>query len=372
MRSSAVAGLIFANSNDSNISDLTKLRSMASLPFGGRYRLIDFALSNMTNAGISNVGVITNENYRSLMDHVGSGLYWDLDRKQGGLIILPPYNVSGLKSYSGYSETLMRAIDFVKRLNCEYVVVYESGAVANIDVRALVNSHIANDADITVVYRNSENQDKLSNTVSLEFGASGKVFSANKANDFSDNGNYSLGISVFKKETFVNLSNFEGEIEEGYIYKNAISENVGKLKIYGYCQNGFCAAIDSKASYFNANMMLLKGETRKDLFNKQNPIYTKTRDDMPTRYGINSVVQNSFIADGCVVDGTVKNSILFRGVKVRKGAVVENCIVMQGTEIKENAKLCFAISDKNVTVSENGKVLGNSEDVAFIPKGKTV
>ncbi len=368
MISNRVSAVIFSNSNDENLKELTSYRSMASLPFGGRYRLIDFSLSNIVNAGITDVGIITNENYRSLMDHVGSGIYWDLDRKNGGLRVIPPF-ITGETKYKGLAEQSVRALEYVSHINSEYVLVVESGTITNVDVSALINFHTEKNADVTFCYRESEKPDKFKNTLNLTVNKNGKVTAIT---DDGDAGNLTIGIALFTKSAFMTLVNIAKDDADGNIY-SAISGNYANdFEVYGFKHSGIAMVMDSRKSFFESNMLMLETDVRKDLFNKKRPIYTKTRDDMPTRYGTHSSVKNSLIADGCIIDGTVKNSVLFRGVRVHKGAVVENSILMQGVEIRANAKVKYVVSDKNAVITANEPVCGTNRKAFIVKKDQMI
>lgn len=371
MRASAVAGIIFANSNDQLLNKLTGIRSMASVPFGGRYRLIDFSLSNLVNAGVSNVGIITKENYRSLMDHIGSGASWDLDRKKGGIHILPPYYTSGARRYHGYVEALYGAVDFMKRSNAEYIVLCESNVVANVDIDAVVNKHIENNADITIVYSYGKCPKDHPNTMLLTMDetehVTGVEFSENRAEEL----NFGIGTLVANRDLLIKL------ISDGYengctrISRDIIAPNISEIKLYGYKHDGFVAVMDCESTYFESNMKLLDPKVRSELF-KTRPIYTKTRDDMPTRYGTKADVHNCFIADGCVINGTVINSVLFRGVTVEKGAVIENSILMQSVKVGSGTHLDYVVSDKNAVIGDNITLKGNKEKPLTVSKNRIV
>lgn len=371
MRSGSVSAIIFSNSNDGALKELTANRSIASLPFGGRYRLIDFTLSSLVNAGISKIGIITKENYRSLMDHLGSGVFWDLDRKNGGLYIIPPY-ISGVHKYKGSTDAVIRALDFVNHTNSEYIIVCESGAVANIDVSSLINYHIDNNSDITIVYRKAECGDKYENSVKLKLEDNGKVTAVSSSKTSTELGNFSLGLSIFRKEVFLNIISSSSDTTVDGIYRDTIARNTEKLNIFGFEHKGYSAVMDCRKSYFEANMELLNPDVRKDLFNPERPIFTKVKDDMPTRYGTHSSVSNSLIADGCIIDGTVKNSILFRGVRIRKGAVVENCVLMQGVEIRDNTKIKYVVSDKNAVISDGENINGTNRKAFIVKKNQVL
>lgn len=372
MISSSVAGIVFANAHDEAIEKLTEKRSIASVPFGGRYRLIDFCLSNLVNAGVSNVGIITKEKYRSLMDHLGSGMHWDLDRKSGGIRILPPFNVRRVRLYQNHVEALYGAMDFMVRCNSKYIVVYDARTVANINIREVIKKHISTQADITVVCRKGLEITNSDNTMALDINKDGRVVLTGFPKKIAAEDCRSMGIYVFNREKLIEIVKNSYETGGDTINDDIISANLDTLKVMAYEHTGYAAIMDCPKAYRRANFELLKPEIRKDLFNHERPIYTKTRDDMPTRYGTQSSVTNSLVAEGCVIEGIVKNSVLFRGVKVEKGAVVENSILMQGVTVNKDAQLDNVVSDKNATVSAGMVVKGTEEKAFFVEKNQTL
>lgn len=372
MRASAVAGIVFANDNDNLLKKLTSRRSMASVPYGARYRLIDFSLSNLVNAGVTRVGILTKENYRSLMDHVGSGVYWDLDRKNGGLYILPPYSTSGAKRYSGTVDALVGALDYIKHCKSEYIVLYNGDVLANVDISKAVKSHISNSADITIVYHNGELIVNNGEAMKLTVAKDGRVSKIGLDTEVGTKAAFSMGITIIGRQLLLDIINSAQEAELVSFNRDVVAKKVKSLRIFGFEHSGYVTFMNGTDSYYKANMDLLSAEVRKELFNKERPIFTKTRDDMPTRYGTKSQVKNCLIADGCVINGTVKNSILFRGVKVEKGAVVENCILMQETKVGENAQLNNVIADKNAVIGEDMVLKGTAQKHFFVKKNQII
>ena len=370
MRTSLVAGIIFANAEDNMLKKLTSNRSMASVPFGARFRIVDFALSNLVNAGVSSVGIITKENYRSLMDHVGNGVAWDLDRKNGGLYILPPYMTRGVRKYTNTVDALYGAMDYIKRCGSEYIALCDSYALANIDIDAAVKAHIEKGADITVVYNKGTLPEAAGKKLVLTLKDDGQI--TEMAQSEVTEAAYSVGVSIIKRDLFIKIIKeaYDAQIEN--YEKDVLPQSLSSLKVYGFEHKGFVAFLDNTHTYYQASMALLDKEVRKDLFNKERPILTKTRDDMPTRYGIESEVKNSLIGDGCIIEGTVKNSILFRGVKVAKGAVVENCILMQETIVEADAALDNVIADKNSVIDEKMVLKGTTDHHCFVRKSQIV
>ena len=370
MRASAVAGVIFANVNDKLLNKLTADRSMASVPFGARYRLIDFSLSNLVNAGISNVGIITKENYHSLMDHLGSGVSWDLDRKNGGLCLLPPYGTSGARRYNGTVDALYGARNYIDRSMADYIVICNSDTVANIDISSAIKKHISDEADVSLIYHHGRLPKNNGDTMVLAFDKNKRVnlisFEAEEGAEID----FAIGIIIIQRELLLNLIN--EAFEDGFVSFNrdVLAAKIDELRIFGYEHGEYVAIMDDSATYYKASMDLLDSNVRKQLFNSERPVFTKTGDNMPTRYGTKSSVKNACIADGCVIKGTVKNSILFRGVTVEKDAVVENCILMQGTIINEGSQLNEVVADKNVVVNEKMVLKGTADNYLFIKKNQ--
>lgn len=371
MRTSAVSGLVFANANDNMLKRLTANRSMASVPFGARYRIIDFALSNLVNAGVVSVGIITKENYRSLMDHVGSGVHWDLDRKNGGVYIIPPYSASGIKRYTGKISAMNGAMDYIEKCGSKYMVLYDSHTIANIDISAAVEQHINNKADITVIYHNEKMPDHIDEKMVIKVDGDSKVTEI-VFGEQEGKVNFGLGVSIINRELLIKLIKEAADAELESFARDVIAKKLKNLNVCGFEHKEFVALMDNTDTYYDASMALLNKEVRNQLFNKKRPIFTKVRDGMPTRYGTKAVVKNCLIGDDCVIDGVVKNSILFRGVKVEKGAVVENSILMQETVVCKDAHIDSLVSDKNAVIGEKMILKGTPTNHCFIEKNQVL
>lgn len=367
MAASNVLGIIYSNAYDSLLSELTSVRTMGSVPFAGRYRLIDFVLSSMVNSGIGKVGVSTKANYQSLMDHLGSGKPWDLSRKRDGITFLPPF--SGEK-YENRLNALEAMLPYISKSTNDYVLMADCNVVCNLDYTEIIDGHIKSGADITIAYKRGV-APKLSHVMSFEMDKDSKITSV-KVGEAGDKAcDYSLNIIVMSRvllerllrsSIVMGLKNFEFDI---------IAANVASLNIRGHKITDYAKVIDSLQSYYDISMELLSGEYR-ELFTKENPVYTKVRDDMPAIYGICSKTSNSLVADGCIIKGTVENSILFRGVHIAEGAVVRNSIVMQDSYISADAKINCAILDKNVVIKPNKEISGAETYPIYIGKDITV
>ncbi|MDE5770130.1 MAG: glucose-1-phosphate adenylyltransferase subunit GlgD [Ruminococcus sp.] len=355
-----VLGLIFASMHDSYVSELTKQRTMGSIPFGGRYRLIDFPLSNMVNSGVYEVGVITKSNYGSLLDHLGSGRDWDLSRKKGGLHLLPPYSQTG-GIYKGRLDALNNVWSFVEHSKAKYVILANCDVVTTIDFTPVLKQHTDTDADITLIYSKGLYDSEKNNCATiLDFNGENRLSDVLVDPQISGECNMWLDMMIMSKE-FLKKIVFEAASRNQHSFTREILQGrKDEYKIMGYEHKEFFTRIDSVQNYYAANKMLLETEKRNALFTKSTPVYTKIGDNGPVKYGLESNIKNSLIADGCIIEGTVENSILFRGVKVGKGTVVKNSVILQSTKIGENCSISSVITDKNVEVS-NDKVLTGSE-----------
>ena len=374
-----VAGLILSNIHNASIPELTGIRTMASIPFGCRYRLVDFPLSNMVNSGITKIGIVTHNNYRSLMDHIGTGKDWDLARRSGGIKILPPYlttydAANGGKLYSTRLEALMGISGFISSCKEDYIVITDCDGICNIDLSDVIDRHIETGAELTIVTRKvTDPQDVADGSKVISSDADGRIIDL-----FSYHGNDGVeeigtNIMVANKTFLMNAISEAGAYGYTDFYHDAVTRVLSKARIYRYLYEGIFIQITSLESYFKNSMKLLENDVRDGLFNvKQRPVFTKLRNSAPTRYAGEASVKNSFVADGCIIEGTVENSILFRGVKVGKGTVVKNSILMQDTQTGDNVYLNCVITDKNVVVRDDRVLSGHESMPFFIPKGTMV
>jgi glucose-1-phosphate adenylyltransferase len=368
-------GIIFSDMQDWNITELASHRSVAAIPFGGRYRLIDFPLSNIVNSDINKVCIITKSNYRSLMEHVGSGKDWDLSRKKGGILIFPPYALGenhGL--FQGRLDALKRVLDYIVSSKEKYVVLSDCDMIYNINYRDVIDYHEKKNSDITAVYtRTNIEKNSSIHKILYELDDDGRaddilVYPITK-------GTYNVGLNTWVMDKDFIESLIYDAIARNYkdFSYDVLARKVHSLRIYGYEYTGYFAHIDSLQSYYENSLGLLNANNLQRLFySKTGPIYTKTKDSTPTRYCTDANVKNSLIASGCVIEGNVENSIIFRGVKIDKNASVKNSIIMQHSAIGENAKLDSIITDTYVQVTNSRILLGYSNCPFFIKKYSVV
>ena len=365
-------GVIFANSYDNLVPELVAERTMGSIPFAGRYRMIDFVLSNMANAGIDNVSVIVRKNYHSLMDHLGSGREWDLTRKRGGLNIVPPFAERSVKLYSGRVDALASVLSWLQAQKERYVILSDTNVAMNFDFNKLIEAHIASGADVTMVYNRSEIPDGARNdnyTIRID---NGRVTELLSNDDRPGVQNLSLNLYIIERESLIQLIRDAAVRGLVYFERDILARNLNLLNVQAYEFDGYAARIADMKSYFDENMRLLEPGNVDKLFDPANPIYTKIRDDNPTRYLEGSKVKNSLLADGCVIEGTVENSVLFRGCQIKKGAVVRNCVLMQDTVVEEGCTVEYVVSDKNVHITSGKQLTGTDSFPVFVAKGHTV
>ena len=367
-----VMGIIFAN--DATMGELTSKRTMASLPFAGRYRQVDFHLSNMAYAGIRHVGIISRHSYQSLMNHVGSGEEWGMELEEGGLEFLTPFAMSTNAAYRGKLENLYYAMDFLEYgPEDELVVMADSAVLANMDLNKVLASHVASGKELTVVTKagicNSTKQIDLA--LKLE---GGKV--VDMAVDYAASEDYVASMDVFvmskawlmnkvKEHVAHNMYHMDRDLVMGLWQKNPDSVNVYEFE-------GHAMFNESVEEYFYNSLSLINKDIRHGMFGACHPIYTKVRDRVPTYYGEGCEVEDCIIADGCMIDGEVEESVLFRQVTICEGAEVENCIIMNDSVVGEGAKLKFVILDKDVTVRPGAKLYGTHKNPIIVKRGEIV
>ncbi|MCH5316677.1 MAG: glucose-1-phosphate adenylyltransferase subunit GlgD [Eubacterium sp.] len=374
MNANKVLGMIFANIHEEALDSLTAMRTMGSVPFCSRYRLIDFPLSNMVNSGITKIGVITNANFQSLMDHVGTGKPWDLSRKNDGLFILPPFNVGSAAIWGNRIDAFYGNKGFLEESNQTYVVMSDCNNVLSLDYQALFDAHEATGADITIVGVKAPMPEGIGSVLCFDsVDKDGKITEMSLDRNDGRDIYHSVNIILMKKyllESLITTAHSKNEIS---FQRNIIMANAKNLKIYAYdATDSFVGTLSSIQAYYDVSMSLLEKKNRRKLFSADHQIYTKERDDMPSIYGNESRLTNSLAADGCIIEGTVENSIIFKGVKIGKGAVIRNSILMQDTVIGENSKLNCVIADKDVNIKSGVELSGAPTFPVSLSKGTRI
>ena len=374
-----VMGIIYTNKDDLSLRELTNQRSVAALPLAGRYRVVDFILSSMVNSGVRNVGVIMQRNYRSLMDHLGSGKEWDPHTRNNGLFLLPPFVTQETGGeYLGVLDALRANFDYLRRSTQKLAILTNSNMVFNMNFEPMIRQHEQTDADITLLYTKVRRDMELS-SAGKHTHAFLNVEKGGRISDMEVNPNAAnydtmyMNVLLIKRTLLMHLVDGAAAHGEHDINREPIQPAIksGSLKVYGYEFEGYYRRIETIKSYFRCNMDLLDYNVRQELF-KKSPVYTKTRDDVPAVYREGNSVKNSLVADGCVIEGSVENCVLFRGVHIGRNASVKNAIIMQDSEIEDSVELENVILDKNVTVRAHGRLIGQVQYPIVIGKNVTL
>lgn len=365
-----IMGVINLDHEQDFLNELTYFRCGAAVPFGGRYRLIDFVISNMTNAGMIDIAVFTRKKYRSLMDHLGKGKSWDLDTKYGGLFVLPPDWNDPTDISKGDLQHFHNNLDYFYRGKAEYVVISGSQHICTINYDEVYEQHLKTNADVTVIYKKVEMlepEHKLCQK--LETSDDGRV---RKVTNEEYNNNVYMNMYLVSKKLLLQL--LEHGIAHGAsnFFNDCIAAELEDLLVHSYEYKGVHSVVNSVQSYYKNSLQILNPEYYRDLFYGEQTILTKIKNEPPARYSEGSAVANSLVGNGCIIEGTVENSILFRGVIVKKGAIIKNSIIMQRCVIEENSQLENVILDKDVTLTEGKRLIGNEHMPFVIPKQKVI
>ena len=366
-------GIIYTGQQAPALKDLARSRAVAALPLAGRYRAIDFTLSNLVNSGITNVGIVTQHNYHSLMDHVGSGKEWDLSRKHDGLFVLPPFVTNQSPGmYRGTLDALGSIQSYIRRSSQEYALYIDDTVVYNATFKQMMEFHRERKADITVLYHQEEahitDPNEGVTRVYLYVSEEGRIWDIEVNASAPQTRRVSLGAYILSKSLLMRIIEDCTTRDRYDFIRDVLIRRMNDLKIYAFEHKGVTARIDTVQNYFAANRMFLDGDARTDLFSKGGPVYTKVKDEVPARYGERGRVVNSLVADGCVLEGYVENSVLFRGVRVAGGVTVKNSIVMQNSEVQDGASINYAILDKSVVVQRDRVLSGTGDFPVIIRK----
>ena len=368
-----VMGIIFAN--DAVLGDLTGKRTMASLPFGGRYRQVDFHLSNMAHAGIRHIGILSRYNYQSLMNHIGSGEEWGLELGEGGLEFLTPYAMSTTASYRGKLENLYFAMDFLEYgPEDELVVMADSAVLSNMDLTKVLGSHVESGRDITIVTKSGIADGCKQLDLAVKVDDKGEI--TDMVVDYAAPADYQASMDLFvlskkwliqqiKDHVAHNLFHMDRDLVMGQWQKNAITINV-------YPFDGVAMFNESVEEYFRHSLDLIDKDVRHDLFGANHPVFTKVRDRVPSYYGEDCEIENCIVADGCILEGEAENSVLFRQVTICKDAEVKNCVIMNDTVVGAGSELKYVILDKDVTVRPGSKLIGTPKNPIINKRGDVV
>ena len=357
-----------------NINILNYSRPLASTPIAGRYRIIDFVLSNMVNSGITNVGIYAKEKYRSLTDHLGSGKDWDLSRKKGGLYIFSPENTKYNNSYgyrTGDVYSILANIDYIEKSTEEYILIAPGYMLCSMDYSEAIEYHKKSKNDITVIYKHVSNADEdFLGCLTLNIDNNNRVLNIGGNIGAFPSANISMETYIMKRQDFIKCISKIASLGTHSYFEDYIKRELPNIQVGAFEFKDYLKCINSIQSYAQASKEMLKKEVSTELFNSPRKIFTKDKSQAPTIYMKNADVKNSFIATGCKIDGTVKNSTIFRKVEIGEGAVVKNCVIMQNCKIEPGVVLENVIFDKNIHVSKDKELKGDNDYPMVIEKNQ--
>ena len=364
-------GIIFSYEKRNNLRELGEIRSAASIPFGGRYRVVDFALSNLVNAGVTDVGVVLNGRYQSMLDHLGTGKVWDLSRKRGGLRILPPFNYQkdwGVMPFRGKIEALAGVRTYLDTIRQDYVALMDGDLVVNLPLADIFEEHVKSGADVTVVCGNDSFATE--DGTYFEKNSEGRITEV-LFNLHTPRGYRGLEVYILSTQLLKDLVD-ECAAKDQFSWRKELQTRKDSLYLRSYIWSGFAAQIRSVQEYYDRSMQLLNPAIRAELFCPERPIRAKGADKSSTYLGPEGKCVNSLVAEGCRIEGTVENSILFPGVVVEAGAVVRNCVLFKETVVRRDAQLSYIIADKDVEVLSNRTLMGHATYPIVLAKGSKV
>ncbi|MEG2246822.1 MAG: glucose-1-phosphate adenylyltransferase subunit GlgD [Romboutsia sp.] len=365
-------GIINLDENESKMGELVKNRSLASVPIAGRYRVIDFVLSNMANSGVEGIGIFTKNKSRSLINHLTNGRPWDLHRKKDGLRV---FNFGDNDPVNDDVHNFLDNIEFIKQSRKEYVLISPSYMICNIDYNDVIKEHIKSKNDITIIYKEIfDNNEGFIGCDVLNINDKKKVDSIGKNIGITIGESASISMEMYIMKTDILVDIVYSSIKSGMYrkIKQYISSNLNKLDVGVFEFRGYLACISSAKAYFDMNMGLLNKDVNKELFYDKDPIYTKSQDESATQYTKKSNVINSIVANGSYIEGTLKNCIIGRRVHISEGTVIENCVILQDSIIGLNASMNKVIADKGTVVEINQNIMGTEQNPAIIKKYRSM
>ena len=364
-------GIIFAYRAAPALGELVSRRTAASLPFCGRYRLINFPLSSMMNAGIRDVGVIMQRDYQSLLDHLGSGKPWDMSRKDRGLRILPPFGLPEYHkgNYAGTMEALIAVKAYVRDIPQKHVVLMLGDLVANIDLQPILEQHLRSGAEITAICSDHTPSGARHRFVVGEDGFVKTALYDVKGGE----GLASLEGYVIEKDTLLRLMEYCHARNLYRFHRDGLGQFLaegGRMDVAVH--PGYAEMINSVEIYYRASRDMLDSDKRHELFPADRPVRTKNHEGVSTYYGEKAVSRNSLVADNCIIDGEIDNCIVFSGVRIGAGAKLKNCIIFRNNVIGENADLNGVIADKDCSFAAGTALCGSEKLPLVVAKGKKI
>lgn len=362
-------GIVNSARRNVYVDGLQDYRPIGAFSFLGRYRVIDFPISNLSNSDIERIQVYTGNRPRSLVEHIGTGRHYNINSKNGKLqILFPNDNISN--NYNTDICTYLYNMEFIEKMHFPYVVIVPSYMIYKVDFRKLLNQHVESGADITLLYHHVDNANEAYLPCRyLNLNNQKGVTSLSPNIGTAKNRDIFMDTYIMSKDLFVELVHKAKHESSMYMLSDIVNLSCETLDVRGVAHHGFFASITDFKSYFEANMALLDNPPAADnLFQDDWPIYTRTNDSAPTQYYEDADVSKCAVANGCHIEGKIFNSVIGRGCTIEKGAVVENSIVLAGTTITENTHVAYQVIDKNAKLVHMKEIISTAADPGYVRK----
>ncbi|MCI5700763.1 MAG: glucose-1-phosphate adenylyltransferase subunit GlgD [Lachnospiraceae bacterium] len=363
-------GIVNSSGNHIWVEGLQDHRPIGAFSFLGRYRVIDFPISNLSNSGIDRIQVYVRRKPRSITEHIGTGRHYNINSKRGRIQILFSEDQSENSIYNTDIAAFMENIESIEKMHEEYVVITPNYLIFTQDFSKLLDAHIESGADITLLYHSVDNaKDAFLNSDILNLNKQKGVLSIEKNRGTAKSRNIFLDTYVMKKDLFLQLIKNARNLSSMYTLAQIVNSACDELDIRGVAHRGYFAAITSLQNYYEANMSLIDYKNATALFNEEWPIYTRTNDSAPTQYIEGASVKHSVVSNGCIIEGTVENSIIGRACTIEKGAVVKNSVILPDTKIGKNSHIENFVVDKHTRIVHENQVIGNPEKAGYVTRG---
>lgn len=360
-------GIVLAGGNSNRMKELSNKRAVAAMPIAGGYRSIDFVLSNMSNSHIQKVAVFTQYNAKSLNEHLNSSKWWDFGRKQGGLYVFTPTTTpENSYWYRGTADAIAQNIDFLKNSHEPYVVIASGDGIYKLDYAKVLEYHIAKKADFTVVTADVAGKDDPSRFGVIKTDADGRVIDFEEKPISTDGSQVSTGIYIVRRRQLIELIEKAKEEERYDFVKDILIRYKNMKRIYGYKMQEYWSNIASIDDYFNTNMDFLKPEIRDYFFRQYPDIYSKVDDLPPAKYNVGVSVKNSLVSSGCIINGTVENSVIFKKAYIGNNCYIKNSIILNDVYIGDNTHIENCIVESHGTIRANSYHAGEDGKIKIV------
>lgn len=361
-------GIVLAGGSNNRMGQLSKKRAVAAMPVAGSYRCIDFVLSNMSNSHIQKVAVLTQYNSRSLNEHLNSSKWWDFGRKQGGLYVLTPFITEENSSwYLGTADSIYQNLDFLRRCHEPYVIITSGDCVYKMDYEKILDYHIQTKADITVAVKDlTDPSEDLHRFGIIRMAEDGRITNFEEKPLIAQTNTASIGVYVIRRRLLIELVQKAHEEGRNDFVQDILVRYKDVKKIFAYKHDGYWQNISTIDSHYQTNMDFLRRDVREYFFRDYPNVYSKIEDLPPAKFNPGSNIKNALISSGCIVNGEVQNSILFKKVYVGNNCVIKNSIILNDVYIGDNTVIENCIVESRDTIRANSSYIGDDGKVKIV------